>query len=99
MTIEERYAHWGSIIETQKISGVSIAEYCRNQQIRSNDFYSWRRRIKKRQAVRQGFLELSPSVISSSDTGIRIVFGHLCIEVQRHFDPATLRTVVACLSR
>jgi hypothetical protein len=63
------------------------------------DFYAWRRRIKKRQAVRQGFLELSPSVISSSDTGIRIVFGNLCIEVQRHFDPATLRTVVACLSR
>ena len=98
MTIEERYAHWSSIIETQKTSGLSIAEYCRNQQIRSNDFYAWRRRIKKRQAVRQGFLELSPSVISSSDTGIRIVFGNLCIEVQRHFDPATLRTVVACLT-
>jgi hypothetical protein len=24
MTIEERYAHWGSIIETQKTSGSSI---------------------------------------------------------------------------
>ena len=99
MTTEERYAHWREVIGKQNTSGLSIAEYCRNQQIRSNDFYSWRRRIKKRQAVRQGFLELSPSVISSSDAGIRIVFGNLCIEVQRHFDPATLRTVVACLSR
>ena len=97
MTIEERYAHWSNIIETQKTSGLSIAAYCRNQQIRSNDFYAWRRRISKRQITGQGFLELSPSVVSSSDTGIRIVFGNLCIEVQRHFDPATLRTVVACL--
>ncbi|HOE76571.1 MAG: hypothetical protein GYA67_14105 [Smithella sp.] len=99
MTIEERYAHWRDVIETQKTSGLSIAAYCRNQQIRSNDFYAWRRRISKRQTARQGFLELSPSVISSSDTGFRIILGNLCIEVQRHFDPATLRTVVACLSR
>jgi hypothetical protein len=27
MTIEEGYAHWINIIETQKTSGLSIAEY------------------------------------------------------------------------
>jgi hypothetical protein len=32
------------------------------------------------------------------DTGIRIVSGNLCIEVQRNFDPTTLRSVVACLT-
>jgi len=97
MTIEERRAHWQNVIEVQKTSGLSIAEYCRNQHIRSNVFYAWRRRIQKRQMEKQGFIELRSSV-SGTDTGIRIVAGSLCIEVQRNFDPSTLRSVVACLT-
>lgn len=34
MTIEERYAHWREVIEAQRASGLSIAEYCRHQNIR-----------------------------------------------------------------
>ena len=96
MTIEERYAHWREVIETQKTSGLSIADYCRSRDIRTNVFYAWRRRIQKRQMDQQGFIELRSSV-SGMDTGIRIVSGNLCIEVQRNFDPTTLRSVVACI--
>ena len=96
MTIEERYAHWRELIETQKTSGLSISEYCRNQHIRSNVFYAWRRRISKRQMEKQGFIELR-SPVSGTDTGIRIVSGNLCIEVQRNFDPITFRSVLACI--
>jgi len=97
MTIEERHAHWREVIETQKTSGLSIADYCRNQHIRSNVFYAWRRRIQKRQMDKQGFIELRSSV-SGMDTGIRIVSGNLCIEVQRNFDPITFRSVLTCLT-
>ena len=97
MTIEERYAHWREVIETQKNSGLSIADYCRTRDIRTNVFYAWRRRIQKRQMDKQGFIELRSSV-SGPDTGIRIGFGNLCIEVQRNFDPMTFRAVVACLT-
>ena len=99
MTIEERYAHWNTIIEKQKTSGFSIADYCRNQQIRTNIFYAWRRRISKRQMNRQGFIELSPSVSASGkETGIRIIAGNLYIEVSRGFDFPTLRSVLTALS-
>lgn len=97
MTIEERYVHWREVIEAQKTSGLSIAEYCRKQQIRTNIFYAWRRRIQKRQMDRHGFIELRSSV-SGTDTGIRIVSGNLFIEVQRNFDPITFRSVLACLT-
>lgn len=97
MTIEERYAHWRDMIETQKTSGISIADYCRSRDIRTNVFYAWRRRIQKRQMDKQGFIELRSSV-SGTDTGIRIVAGSLCIEVQRNFDPITFRSVLACLT-
>ena len=96
MTIEERYAHWREVIETQETSGLSIADYCRNQDIRANVFYAWRRRISKRQMDKQGFIEIHSSV-SGTGTGIRIVSGNLCIEVQRNFDPITFRSVLACI--
>ena len=101
MTTEERYAHWREVVEKQKTSGLSIAEYCRNQQIRSNVFYAWRRRIQKRQVVKPGFIELrsSASSVSGTDTGIRIVTATgFHIEVNRGFDPLTLRSVLACLT-
>ena len=97
MTIEERHAHWREVLETQKTSGLSIADYCRSRDIRTNVFYAWRRRIQKRQMPGSGFVELQ-SLVSDNDTGIRIVSGNLCIEVQRNFDPTTLRSVVACLT-
>ncbi len=98
MTIEERYAHWNDIIDSQKTSGLSIAEYCRSQNIRSSYFYSWRRRIQKRHMEKQGFIELRSS-ISGTDTGIRIVTATgFYIEVNQGFDPSVLRTVLACLT-
>ncbi|HRS97562.1 MAG TPA: hypothetical protein P5040_05200 [Smithella sp.] len=97
MTIEERYAHWREVIETQKTSGISIADYCRSRDMRTNVFYAWRRRISKCQMDKQGFIELR-SPVSGMNTGIRIVSGNLCIEVQRNFDPSVLRTVLACLA-
>jgi len=33
MTIEERHAHWREVLETQKTSGLSIADYCRSRDI------------------------------------------------------------------
>jgi hypothetical protein len=97
MTIEERYAHWREVIEEQKTSGMSIADYCRSREIRTNVFYAWRRRIQKRQMDQQGFIELR-SPVSGTDTGIRIVSGNLFIEVQRNFDSTTFRSVLACLT-
>jgi len=96
MTTEERYAHWREVIEKQKTCGLTIAAYCRKTGIRSSYFYAWRCRIRKRQMGKQGFIELAPSV---TDTGVRIVAGTgFYIEVNRGFDPSTLRSVLACLT-
>ena len=99
MSTEERYAHWREVIEAQKTSGLNIAEYCRSQNIRSSYYYAWRNRIRKRQIVKQGFLELSPySSNATKDTGVCIAAGNLIIEVNRGFDPITLRSVLSCIA-
>ena len=99
MTREERRAHWRAIIENQATSGVSIAAYCRDAKIKPSYFYTWRCRLKEQQPHSGGFLELSPGRLTDAASGIRIRIGaKLSIEVERGFDPFTLRAVVETLN-
>jgi hypothetical protein len=46
----------------------------------------------------KGFLELAPGTVQQSSSGIRIHLGNgLSIELERVFDPLTLRTAIEVL--
>lgn len=99
MTRAERRAHWRAIIENQATSGMCIAAYCRNSHIKPSNFYTWRRRLKEQQPSTGGFLELVPTGVPESTSGVRVhLGGRLSIEVTRGFDPFTLRAVVETLN-
>ena len=99
MTRAERRIQWCNVIESQSKSGLSIAAYCRDAQIRPAYFYRWRRRLKEQQCT-GGFLELVPGRLADTSAGVRIhLGGSLAIEVERGFDPVTLLSVVETLSR
>ena len=98
MTTEERHIHWRTIIDTQAASGMNIAEYCRESQIRTSCFYTWRRKLREQQSLTGGFVELKAGRLSKAASGIRISLGgKLSLEVERGFDPFTLRAVVETL--
>jgi len=96
-TKEERRAYWHTIIEDQATSGMNITTFCREKQINRHQFHTWRRRLRDQQHC-TGFLELIPGRVVETHSGIRICPGNkLMIEVDRGFDPFTLRTVVETL--
>jgi len=101
MTKAERHAHWQEIIDRQRTSGMTIAAYCRDIQIQSPYFYTIRRRLKERESAASGFLELRPgkmTVSTAAFSGIRIRFAdNLSVDVERGFDPLTLRLVIETL--
>ena len=99
MTKEERHAHWRDIIDGQRTSGMTIAAYCRATQVPTTSFYTIRRRLKEREAVTGGFLELKTArFMAPASTGIHIHLGkNLSIDVERGFDPLTLRAVIETL--
>jgi len=100
MTIEERRAHWRNIISEQAASGLNIAAYCREGHIHTSLFYTWRRKFREAQQCSGGFVELKATGSPRSIAGVFIrLDGKLAIEVDRGFDPATLRAVVETLSR
>lgn len=97
MTKEERRAYWHTIIEDQAASGMNITDFCCEKQINRHQFHAWRRRLRDQERC-NGFLELVPGRVVEIRSGIRICPGNkLMIEVDRGFDPFTLRAVVKTL--
>jgi hypothetical protein len=100
MTHEERRAHWSTLIEKQTKSGLSAAAFCREHHINADRFYAWRRRLAPKQIPdpHGGFLQLIPTS-KGRESGIRVVVDRaIAIELDRGFDPATLRAAVETLS-
>lgn len=99
MTKEERRAYWNTIIEKQATSGMSIAAYCRDARIKPSYFYKWRRRLQEQQSCAGGFLELIPDKPIKTASGVHIrLDSKISIEVEKDFDPFTLRAVIETLS-
>ena len=100
MTKQERTAYWQRIIDKQAESGLSGAAFCREQQINRDRFYQWRRRLnyERSAATRSGaFVELVP-YWKKTPAGVHVRLRNgLYIEVQRNFDPPTLRAAVQAL--
>ncbi len=98
MTREERSEHWRRIIEQQEASGLSGAAFCREHHINLHAFYRWRRRFRidvDPQGTTSGFYQLVPCTTQSPGSGVHIHLGkNLRIELDRGFDPFTLRTVI-----
>ena len=96
MTREERSTYWQNLVDQQTESGLSGAAFCREHNINPQRFYHWRRRFKENELGIQstGFFQLVPCS-TNSESGIRISLGdELHIEIDRGFDPYTLRTVI-----
>lgn len=47
---KDRELHWREVLRRQAESGLSVAEFCRQESISGPSFYSWRRKLKGRDA-------------------------------------------------
>jgi hypothetical protein len=96
MTKEEKITQWRAIIGKHATSGLSAAAFCREQGMSIHQFHWWRRRFKREdlQGKESGFLQLA-ALSNSQYSGIRIrLHNQVLIEVERGFDPLTLRGVI-----
>ena len=96
---KDRETYWRSIIDQQAGSSLSIPVFCREHSISKWNFYQWRKRLTRKET--RGFLEIQvPSSFSNTPNtaGLRIrVNENLCIEVEKYFNPTTLRAVIQVL--
>ena len=93
-------SYWRRLVAKQGESGLKAAAFCREHKINLHQFYRWRRRFRNEQpkSVSDGFVELVPC-LTEPESGIRIRLGDtVSIEVERGFDPVTLRAVIEAIS-
>jgi hypothetical protein len=94
---QQRTFRWQDLVEAQRRSGLDVTTFFRDRRIDRQRFYLWRQRFQKQTREAGAFLELVPSSRNEA-SGVRLRLEPvLSIEVDRGFDPGTLRQVVSAL--
>ena len=89
----EKVLEWEEKIRQQKLSDLSIESWCRQNKVTACSFHYWKKRL------------LAPAQLSSSsftelkdqNTGITIECNGICLHVDKHFEPSTLKACLALL--
>lgn len=85
----EREAHWRRVMARHRESGVSIAEFCRQESISEASFYAWQRKLRQRSSRRTSPREAVGRDASSPSAGIPSI---LPVRIEPAVDaPASLR--------
>ena len=91
MEATSKRGQWQEILETQKRSGISIAAFCRKEDLHQWQFYYWRKRLE---VPDDGFVELVRPHPTGRRAGLSIRRGDLEIMVECDFDGPTLRKLL-----
>lgn len=94
----EREQYWRGVMERQLASGVSIAEFCRQESISPPSFYQWRKRLRSRdseasqQSAAPKFQQLT--LPGAAKAALELSIGDWTIAVSPGVDLETLSNVV-----
>lgn len=98
----EKEKFWREQVAAQAASGKNVREYCREQGLKENMFFGWRRELKFRdgeEGRKPGFVELiERGCARNSGVSIRLKDG-VCIDVVPGFDEETLKTVLSAVGQ
>jgi len=94
---------WEQRLAEHEGSGKSIAAWCKEQEVKENQFYYWRKKLRtgqaeKTQPVQWLPLDLQPSK-QASPVGdwITVHIGQAAVEIRKGFDHRLLREIVQIL--
>jgi hypothetical protein len=90
---EEKRREWAEKVHAQKVSGLSIEGWCRENQIKPSVFHYWKGVLSSRPPItRSSFTEIP----LTADAAISIEFCKCHIRLS-HFEPSILRSCLSIL--
>jgi transposase-like protein len=100
----EKRREWERTIREAARSGISVSQFCRQRNLKENQFYWWRRRLgegpmsKAKHERSQPSFALVTDQPGALDAGIELVLGDgRRLRVARGADEETLRAVLSAL--
>jgi len=99
---EDKRAYWRDVLERRSESGLSIRQFCREQQISEASFHSWKRKLaaseRDARLPEDGAVFIPVHVKASSDSALELVHprGHV-LRVPAVFAEGSLRQILDIL--
>jgi hypothetical protein len=92
---------WRPIIDGQRLSGLTVAAYCRERRITQGSFYAWKRRLrsaaKPGRSLMPAFVEVTPPRVGTVGTIEICLRGERRLLVRQGFDRDVLVELVRTL--
>lgn len=100
---QKRRQLWKTHIEAWPLTGLSQAEYCRQNNLKTNRFTYWKRKFEK-ESLPVKFVQISAEsakpdhLFYNDEASLRLTVGsQFTIEIQDGFTPITLKQVLLTL--
>ncbi len=100
----EKQRQWERIVREAARSGISVSQFCRQRNLKENQFYWWRRRLGKgamsraNQERNQASFALVTDQPGALDAGVELVLGDgRRLRIAKGADEETLRAVLSAL--
>ena len=96
---ENREEYWSERVAAQERSGLSVKQFCEQQQLIEQSFYVWRKRLRNQQSLRFALVETGmarPQIPAESSLELVLTTGER-LRISAGFDPSLLRQVLAAL--
>jgi hypothetical protein len=94
---EDRASYWAGLFSEQKLSGLSVPEFCLDRGVSIHSYRGWRGRLNKESSSNRPWVTLKaqPEAVKASVIAVRV--GVAVIDIASGFDPQLLREVVKAL--
>lgn len=98
LTRKEKPSYWQKQVSAWRASGLSQAQFCRDNNLKVRDFGYWKRKFSgSSDSVRFVPLQVKSSAIRPSSSLCLVLESGLRIEVREGFSPCTLKELVLTL--
>ena len=95
----DRERYWRERVAAQERSGLSVKQFCEQQQITEQTFYVWRKRLRNQEPMRFALVEtgvVRPQLPAESVLELVLTTGER-LRIGAGVDPTTLRRVLEAL--
>lgn len=92
----DRVRFWTELLSEQKVSGLSVPDFCRDRGVSIHSYRGWRARLNKESSSSGDWVTLKTQQ-SSKSSAITLHIGAVSLDVVPGFDPQLLRDVVDVL--
>ncbi len=90
---------WKKAVLSQQKSGLSIAAWCKQNNVSDSKFYYWRDKLFSKCMDRESFVEIKDRKLAAKQSGVTIECHGFLIHLSSNFDPHVLMSCMDILKR